>query len=132
MKKIYYFFVNSGKVLFIYSVLFLVAISLNSFAIKGEINYGNRCIANFNKEIIKEFSYEGVELSFYSLECNTYNLRYISRLSEEKEILFLASLSKFLSDKDIKSDIRLSVINDNHLLLASIVNYQISYTKTIY
>ena len=132
MKKIYYFFVNSGKVLFIFSFLFLVAISVNSYTIKGKVNYGNRCYVSMDENIVKKFLYEGVDLVDYYLECNTLYLSYDSKLSENKEIIFLASLSKFLSDNNLECDVQVRVNNKEHLLLATIINYQISYTKTIY
>lgn len=131
MKRIYYFLVNSGKVLFIWMILSVLSVSLYSFTIKGKVNYGDRCYQFFDQTCIKNYQYEGVELQSSNLECNTYYLSYKSVLEEKENLVFLASLSKLLSDNKINVDVHIIIKCDNYQILSTIVDYQISYVKSL-
>lgn len=131
MKNIYYFLVSSGKVLFIWMVLLVVSVSIHSITIKGKVNYGERCYQSIRGDVIKKYSYDGTNLTHESLDCNTYYLEYTSTLNEKENILFLASLSKLLSDNDIDCNVHVIIKCEDYQLLSTIVDYQISYTKSI-
>ena len=131
MKKLYYFFVYCGEILFIWSIIFIISISLQSISIKGQVNYGDRCYASFNDNFIKEYDYEGVILTSNKLKCNTYYLEYNSELNEQENLIFLLSLSKLFSDNSININTHLIIKNENYQILATIVDYQVTYTKSI-
>ena len=131
MKKLYYFFVYAGEVLFIWSVIFILSISFQSLVIKGKVEYGKRCYQNFNDEFVRLYEYKDITLERGTLKCNTYYLEYNSELTEEENVIFLVSLSKLFKDNNIDSDIHVTIINNNFQIMSTIVNYQVSYTKSI-
>ena len=131
MKRLYYFFVNAGKVAFLSTLLLVISVSLYSLTIKGKVNYGNRCYVSFDTELIDKYEYNGIRLLSSYLECNTCYLEYSSDLNEENNLLFLASLSKLFRDNDVDSNFHIIIKTNDYQILSTIVNYNISYTKTL-
>ena len=93
MKKLYYFFVYAGEVLFVWSIIFVLSISFQSVVIKGKVEYGERCNQSFNDEFIRLYDYKGITFNHGILKCNTYYLDYNSELNEEENVVFLVSVS---------------------------------------
>jgi len=131
MKRIYYFLVNCGKVIFVWAVLFIISISFYSLTIKGKVNYGNRCYHNFDDSFIIEYKYDGIEMKNGYLECNTYYLQYNSSLSENENLLFLISLAKLFYDNEVSTNVHVIIKNNNYQVLSTIVDYKVSYTISL-
>ena len=131
MKKIYYFLVKSGEVLFIWSVLFILSISFYSFTIKGKVNYGDRCYQKLNDDALINYDYDGIILKSGSLECNTLYLEYDSKLNEKENLRFLVSLSKIAHDSNTDVDMHIIIKAEDYQILSSIVDYQVSYIKSV-
>lgn len=131
MKKLYYFFVYAGEVLFIWSIIFILSISFQSIVIKGKVEYGERCNQSFNDEFIRLYDYNGITFNRGILKCNTYYLDYNSELNEEENVIFLVSVSKLFKDNNINSDIHVTITNKDFQIMATIVDYQVSYIKSI-
>ena len=130
MKKLYYFFVKCGEILFIWSLLVIISISIQSLTIKGEVNYGDRCYQDFDDELIKKYEYEGVIYKEGNLSCNTYYLTYNSNLQEQQNLRFLISLSKLLLDNNIKLNFHVVIQCDEYQMLSTIVDYKVSYVTS--
>lgn len=128
MKKIYYFLVKGGEIIFIWSLIFIVSITLQSVVIKGQVNYGDRCYKSFEDDFIKEYKYDGVSLNYGYLKCNTYYLEYTSDNSEKQNLNFLISIAKLLSDNNVDIDVHVIIKNKDSQIMATIVDYQVSYT----
>ena len=127
MRKLYYFFVTGGKVICIWALIFIISITCQSVVIKGKVDYGNRCIQSFDDNFVLEYKYKGTELRSQKLECNTYYLEYQTELDEKQNILFLSTLSKLFYDHGIDCDIHLILIHKNYQMIATIVDYKVSY-----
>ena len=131
MKKIYTFLIKSGKVVFTWMILLVLSVSLYSFTIKGKVNYGDRCYVKLDDMSIKEYSYDGVKLLNGYLGCNTYYLEYESELDEKQNLLFLGALTKHLYDNNIDNNIHLIIKCKEYQMISTIVDYNITYTKSI-
>ena len=131
MRKLYYFFVNGGKVICIWAFMFVLSITFQSLVIKGKVDYGNRCTQVFNDEFIVEYEYEGILLKEGKLECNTYYLQYQTQLVEEKNIMFLSSISKLFYDNNVNCNIHIILQNSDYQIIATIVDYKVSYIKSL-
>ena len=131
MRKLYYFFVYAGEVIFIWSVIFILSISLQSIVIKGKVEYGGRCYQAFDDVFINTYQYEGVMLNRGGLKCNTYYLEYESTLTEEENLVFLVSISRLFKEHEVNSNIHVTITNDNFQIMSTIVGYKVSYTKSI-
>lgn len=130
MRKLYYFFVNSGKVVFIWLIMLIVSICLYSLSIKGKVNYGNRCYVQFNDDVIANYNYDGIMLESANLQCNTYYLQYSSSLNENENLLFLARITKLLYDEDITINVHVIINTKDYVMISTIVDYKISYTTS--
>ena len=130
MKKLYYFFVKIGKITFVWALLVIISISINSLTIKGKVNYGERCYQDFDDSIIKTYSYEGVKLNKGVLECNTYYLNYVSLLQEEENLRFLISISKLLIENKIEINMHIFIKCEEYQMIATIVDYKVSYVTS--
>lgn len=130
MKKLYYFFVKSGEVLFIWSLLVILSITMQSLTIKGKVNYGQRCYQSIDTSFIQKYEYIGVELKSDILECNTYYLTYSSALDENDNLRFLVSLSKLLSDNKIDINMHVTIRCEEYQMLSTIVDYKVSYVTS--
>lgn len=111
--------------------LLIISISLISLTMKGKVNYGGRCTTKIDENIILNHNYKDIILTSNYLGCNTYYLEYNSDLEEKENIIFLASLSKLLSDNNININMHVIIKNQNYQLIATIVDYNISYVKTL-
>lgn len=131
MKKLYYLFVCLGKIITIWSVMLIISVSGVSISSKGKVNYGDRCTQNFNDGFIKKFKYEGNNLSYDKLECNTYYLEYTSILTEEENIIFLTSISKLFYDNDVDCNLHIIIKSNEYQILSTIVDYKVNYTITL-
>ena len=131
MRKLYYFFVSAGEVIFVWSLIFILSVTLQSVVIKGKVDYGGRCYSEFNDEFIISFDYNGIVLKNGYLECNTYYLVYETDLNENDNIIFLASIAKLFKDNDIDINIHVMLINKEYQIIATIVDYQVNYVKSI-
>ena len=133
MRKLYYFFITAGKFITIFTFLVLISVCLQSVVLKGKVDYGGRCYQNFNDEFLKDYSYSNIKLSSSNLICNTYYLEYETTLNEKESILFLTSLSKLFYDNNVNCNTHVVLINNNdqYQILSTIVDYKVSYTKTI-
>lgn len=128
MKKIYYFLVRCGEIIFVWSLIFIISISLQSIVIKRQINYGKRCYQVFNDDFIKEYEYSGITLNYGYTKCNTYYLEYISENEEKQNVNFLVSIAKLLSDNKVNIDVHVIIKNNDSQIIATIVDYKVSYT----
>ena len=72
-----------------------------------------------------------MKLNNNKLVCNTYYLEYETKLKEEENVLFLSSLSKLLYDNDVDTNIHVIMKNDDYQIIATIVDYKVSYTISI-
>ena len=131
VKKTYKLLVNLGKIFFIWFLLFIISISINSFTIKGKANYGNRCNNSMNLSIFDNYKYKSINLISRYSECNTTYLEYESELNENDNIVFLVSLSKLLIDKNFNSDIHIIIRCREYQIIATIVDYRVSYIKSL-
>ena len=130
MRKLYYFFVIGGKVLFVWMIMFILSISLYSLSIKGKVNYGNRCRVEMDDEVLARYSHEGIELVTSEIKCNTQYLEYRSLLSEKENSLFLVSLAKLMYDEKITLNVHVIIKCDGYQMISTIVDYNVSYTKS--
>jgi len=130
--KIYKVFVKLGKIFFTINVLIVTSIIIQSFTIKGKANYGDRCYLSDSYEFIDKYKYEGINLKEANLKCNTYYLRYESRLDNKENILFLNSLSKLLQENNTNIDLQVYIVNNDSQIIASVVDYSINYVESFY
>ena len=130
MKKLYYFFVTGGKVLFIWMIMLILSISLYSLSIKGKVDYGNRCKFEMGDEVLAQYSHERIELIASEIKCNTQYLEYRSLLSEKENSLFLVSLAKLMYDEKITLNVHVIIKCDDYQMISTIVDYNVSYIKS--
>jgi hypothetical protein len=130
MKKVYNWMASIGKSFLIVDVLVVIAIVFQSFSTKGKVDYGDRCYVLEDFSVLDNYEKDGIELLNSSLKCNMYVMNYKSQLDSTGDLLFLSDLSKILFDNSIKADISVSIVSINHQIIASIVDYKVSYVET--
>jgi hypothetical protein len=130
MKKVYHWMASIGKSFLIVDVLVVIAIVFQSFSTKGKVDYGDRCYVLEDFSALDNYEKDGIELLNSSLKCNMYVMNYKSQLDSKGDLLFLSDLSKILFDNSIKADISVSIVSINHQIIASIVDYKVSYVET--
>ena len=130
MKKVYHWMASIGKSFLIVDVLVVIAIVFQSFSTKGKVDYGDRCYVLEDFSALDNYEKDGIELLNSSLKCNMYVMNYKSQLDSKGDLLFLSDLSKILLDNSIKADISVSIVSINHQIIASIVDYKVSYVET--
>ena len=132
LEKVWLFSVKAGLSLFIFSTMFLGAVSLVSLTQKGKIYYGNRCKSVLNKKVIDYLNQEEIVSFDYELKCNTLYLDLTLNDSTEKERAksILVRMSSYYESIEYNVDTQISLKGYNYLILASIVNKEVSLNIT--
>ena len=130
MRKLYLLIVKFGKIFFIVDILVITSIIAHSFAIKGNVDYGDRCYINYDFSVVDNYKFNGITLVDSELKCNTYMMNYKSKLDSKSNILFLNDLAKILYENEIDSDVNVTIVSINHQIIASIVDYKINYVES--
>jgi hypothetical protein len=132
LKKTYSFCVNLGKSIFILITLFVLSTVLISVKEKGNIYYGNRCSATLDNRAINFLKKENLISYDYELNCNTLFLELITEnnCSLENHKALLVRIANYYKEINFDINIQITLKNDNYLVLASIVNYEVMLSTT--
>ena len=122
-KKTWNILVKAGLVLFLWTVMFVGAISLFSLTQKGTIYYGNRCVSSLNKKAIDYLNQNEIIAYDYELKCNTLylDLNIIDELDKNQIIAILVRISNYYQSIDFIVDTQVTIKNNKYLILASLV-----------
>ena len=131
MKKLYLGIIKIGKIFVLVDLLIIISVVIQSFSIKGKVNYGNRCYISYDFTPVTNYTFEGIELVSSELKCNTFVINYKSVLDNKSNILFLNDLSKVLYENNIESDVNVTIVSINHQIIASIVDYKVNYVESL-
>ena len=74
LKKSWLTLTKLGFVLFLWTIMFIGAISLFSIAQKGTVYYGDRCQSTLNQKAIDYLNQDEIIAYDYELNCNTLYL----------------------------------------------------------
>jgi hypothetical protein len=123
-KKSWKFMVKSGLVFFVWTVIFIGAISLFSLVQKGTIYYGNRCSAILDYKAIDYLNQEEIIAFDYELSCNTLylDLSVKENMNEEQIISLLVRISTYYSSINLTNDTQVTAKNNQYLILASLID----------
>lgn len=123
LSKAWQTLVKAGLTLFIWTIMFIGAISLFSLTQKGTIYYGNRCTSTLNKKAIDYLNQEEIIAYDYELNCNTLylDLNVKDNLNKEKIIALLVRISNYYQSINYIVDTQVTIKNNNYLILASLI-----------
>ena len=132
LKKLWSFSVKAGLSLFIFTTMFITSVILVSIAQKGEINYGNRCISSFDEQIISYLNQKEIISYDYEFKCNTLylDLTLDEDITKEGAKVLLISLSSYYDEINYNVDTQITVKGDTYLILATLVNKEITISIT--
>lgn len=130
---IWRFFVKGGQALFLLFLMFIAAISLVGITQKGRINYGSRCHCQLNENILSYLNQKEIIAYDYELNCNTLYLELVLDNTTKKETAkaLLVRLSSYYKELNYNVDTQITLKNDIYLILASLVNGEITMSTTI-
>lgn len=132
LKKTWKIFTSVGLIILIYTTLFVGAISLFSLANKNTIYYGNRCVSSINEKAIEYLNQPEIIAYDYSLQCNTLylDLNVEESLNESSIKAILVRISNYYESINFSTNTHISIKNSKYLILASLINYEISLSVT--
>lgn len=130
--KIWQFCVKTGCCLFIFFIMFVSAVSLVAITQKGKINYGNRCKCSLNENVISYLNQKEIISYDYDLKCNTLYLDLFLEENTTKETAksILVRLSSYYKTIEYNVDTQITLKGANYLILASLVNQEVTLTTT--
>ena len=134
LKKLWSFSVKAGLSLFIFTTMFITSVILVSITQKGKINYGNRCISSFDEQIISYLNQKEIISYDYEFKCNTLylDLTLDEDITKEGAKVLLISLSSYYDEINYNVDTQITVKGDTYLILATLVNKEITISiKTL-
>ena len=128
LKSIWKFSSKCGLVLFTYTLMFIAAISLFSLVNKGTVYYGNRCNSTINQRAIEYLNQEEIIAYDYELNCNTLylDLNVNDDLNEKQIKTVIIRISNYYKEINFSVDTQIIIKNSKYLILASLVNHEIS------
>ena len=126
------FFANAGFSLFILMIMFVGAISLVAITQKGKINYGNRCHCTLDDSVISYLNQKEIIAYDYELKCNTLYLDLVLEDNTTKDTAksLLIRLSSHYKDIGYNVNTQITLKGDNYIILASLVDYEITLSTT--
>ncbi len=132
LKKLWSFSVKSGLSLFIFTIMFITSVILVSITQKGKINYGNRCISSFNEQVLSYLNQEEIISYDYDFKCNTLylDLTLNEGITKEGAKVLLIRLSSYYDEINYNVDTQITLKGDNYLILATLVNKEITINIT--
>ena len=118
--------------MFIYVVMFIGAISLFSITNKGTVYYGDRCNSSLDEKAIDYLNQEEIIAYDYELNCNTLylDLNVKDELNEGQITALLVRISNYYKTIQYEVDTQISIKNSKYLILASLINYEVSLSIT--
>lgn len=131
-KNIWNFCYKAGLSLFLIAFMFAGAVSLVSLTQKGKINYGSRCIASLDPRAI-EFLNQKEIISYDSeLQCNTLylDLYLDEQTTIENAKALLVRISSYYDSINYNVDTQITLKGSNYLILASLVDKEITISIT--
>ena len=124
LHKTWRILVKMGAVLFIWSILFIGAISIFSLVNKNTIYYGNRCNSSLDNSAIDYLNQEEIIAFDYELNCNTLylDLSVNDTLTKNQIIALLTRISNYYNSIDFNTNTQITAKNTSYLILASLTN----------
>ena len=132
ISKTWHFLAKCGLIVFIYCLMFIGSVSLVSITQKGVVNYGNRCNSILNNQAIYYLDQTEIIAYDYELNCNTLylDLSVNDDLSETSIKSLLVRISSYYKEINYSVDTQITIKNSKYLILASLVNYEVSLSIT--
>lgn len=132
LSKTWNFFVKAGFVVLLYVIMFVGAISLFSVVNKDTVYYGNRCTSILDEQAIDYLNQEEIIAYDYELNCNTLylDLNVNESLNDKQITALLVRISNYYKTINFSTDTQISIKNSKYLILASLVNYEVSLSVT--
>lgn len=132
ISKTWHFLAKCGLIIFIYFLMFIGSVSLVSITQKGVINYGDRCNSILNNHAINYLDQVEIIAYDYELNCNTLylDLSVNDDLSETTIKSLLVRISSYYKEINYSVDTQITIKNSKYLILASLVNYEVSLSVT--
>lgn len=132
ISKTWHFLAKCGLVIFIYFLMFVGSVSLVSLTQKGKVYYGNRCNSILNNQAIEYLKQDEIIAYDYELNCNTLylDLNVDDELNESKIKALLVRIASYYEEINYDIDTQITIKNSKYLVLASLVNYEISLSIT--
>ena len=132
IKKIWKFSVKAGLSLFIISAMFVGAVSLVSLTQKGKVYYGNRCHSISNEKILTFLKQEDIIAYDYELKCNTLYLDLTLQdfMTSENAKALLIRLSDYYDTIEYNVDTQITLKGNDYMILASLVNKEVTMSIT--
>ena len=124
LQKTWKTLVKMGAVLFVWSILFIGAISIFSLVNKNTIYYGNRCHSSLDNSAIDYLNQEEIIAFDYELNCNTLylDLSVNDSLTKNQIIALLTRISNYYNSIDFNTNTQITAKNTSYLILASLAN----------
>ena len=131
-KYIWNFSVKAGLSLFLFTLMFFGAVSLVSITQKGKIYYGNRCDSSLNENAISYLNQDEVISYDYELNCNTLYLDLVldESVAKDRAKALLIRISSYYKSINYNVDTQVTLKGNDYLILASIVNNEVSMSVT--
>ena len=131
-KHLWSFSVKAGLSFFVLTIMIIGSISLVSITQKGTVYYGNRCVSNLDNSIIEYLNQKEVISFDYELKCNTLYLELIldDSITQETAKALLIRISAYYESINYNVNTQISVKGNNFLILASLVNKEITMNVT--
>lgn len=123
---------KSGAALIILTIMIVGAISIFSISQKGKIYYGNRCVLSLDNRAIDYLNQNEIIAYDYDFKCNTLylDLNVEENITKEKSKALLVRISTYYKDINFNSDTQVSLKGSDYLILASLVNGEVSMTTS--
>lgn len=130
INAIWRFLYKCGLVVFIYLIMFIGSISLVSLTQKGVIYYGDRCNSLLDNKAIDYLKQEEIIAYDYVLQCNTLylDLNVNDELTDKQITALLVRISSYYKEIDFNVDTQITTKNSKYLILASLINHEVSLT----
>lgn len=131
-KKIWRFCIKGGLSLFLLCIMFSLSVTLVSIAQKGKTNYGRRCYAIQNNDLINFLNQEEIIAYDYELQCNTLylDLSLNNDITIENAKALLVRISSYYTTINYNVDTQITLKGNNYLILASLVDKEITMSIT--
>jgi len=132
LKKMWNFSAKAGLCLFLLTVMFVGAVSLVSITQKGKVYYGNRCSSKLNEKALSYLKQEEIISYDYELKCNTLYLDLVldDFVTKENAKALLVRLSSYYENINYNIDIQITLKNSTYIILASLVNKEVTMSIT--
>lgn len=123
---------KTGFSLLLLSLMFVSAISLVSLTQKGNIYYGNRCNSVINEKALAFLNQEEIISYDYELNCNTLylDLNLEESVSINNAKALLVRISSYYKSINYNIDTQVTLKGNNYMILASLVEQEITMSIT--